>query len=187
MRLILAVMLSGLATAAYAAPQSPADAAGLARAACVDTEMDQTALAALAAEKRWSELPYRSVPDGPAWGVVYGFGDVRVVMTGTDATTQGLPEGDRAVLRPAQRTCSVYFRNPQGDWRTGIAALAAELGYVDSSGPAVSADDPREAREWGRNGKGILRMAYDPTARVLSVAIVRINDPEIRLLPSTNE
>ncbi|WP_332638932.1 hypothetical protein [Brevundimonas sp.] len=149
--------------------------------------MDRAALASLAAEKGWSELLFRATADGPQWGVGYGVGAARVMLTGTDSTSEQRSESDRPVLRPAQRACSVELGNPEGDWRAEIAALAADLDYSADLGPALSEGDPREGREWSRNGKGLLRMVYNPATGVLNVALVRITDPEIRLLPSTNE
>jgi hypothetical protein len=187
MRLALAVMLGGLATAAYAEPQA-ADfhAAGLVQSACVDTDMKREALSSLADAKGWSALPFDAGPDGPSWGVGYDLGHARVMLTGYDATTAAEDRG-RPHIRPAHLTCVVAVRNPQGDWRGETESLAARLGYAEIPNPTLAAGETREIREWNAAGKGVLNTSYDSARELLSIAIVRITDPEIRLLPSTNE
>ena len=176
MRVLLPLVLSGMAMSACAEP-TPASLSELFRAACIDTDSERSAIAALAAERGWQEIPFHAGDDGPQWGVGYSLGYARVMLVGYNS----LPEGDVGVTDgpmalPARITCAVDFRDAPSDWREQAAEVADSLGFS----PLDPSDngDVAEVRHWARE-EARLTSRYDASTGIVSLEVTRITDPEI--------
>ena len=182
MRAVLALFLAGLATSACAeSRQSSATVASIVRQACFTIPMERDAFVAMAQSDGWEPLRFNPPPGVSDWGTGFAKGNVKIMLTGSDATALKTPEA-KQVLNPAHRTCSVSITGPDGEWLAEIERLADENGFSPSSALGEG-----EGREWSRGGTEVLHSTYSPAADTLNITVYRIADASIRLLNTTNE
>lgn len=179
MRILLALVLSAVTTGACAAPQAtPYSLSDLFREACIDTGLDRSALAVLAAAKGWQEIPFEAGIAGPQWGVGYYLGYARVMVIGYDRATDrdaALPDGLAGL--PAHITCEVDFRDAPLGWQEQAAEVAGSLGFSAISLPSEP-DDPRETRHWVRGKEAKITSRHDPSTGIVSLSLMQFTGPE---------